>query len=133
VTSDSERLDASTSTAAATAAGALLGDPMIYRASPSPRSVPRAVADLQYRRTERIHVEWRALRPLTGRSARLLDRQGLPLPVTPTLSDRGDAGVTVVSADLNLAPLPEGDYVIELTGTGGTETERKLLAFRVVR
>jgi hypothetical protein len=39
----------------------------------------------------------------------------------------------VVSVDITLAPLREGDYVIELTGTSGTETERELLAFKVVR
>ena len=32
-----------------------------------------------------------------------------------------------------LAPLSEGSYVLELTASAGPETERRLLAFRVVR
>jgi hypothetical protein len=131
VTSGGDLLEASTS--AAPPAGPLLGEPMLYRANSSPRAVPRAVADLQYRRVERLHVEWRALKPLTARTARLLDRQGRSLPITPTLSDRDNGGATTVAADLALAPLQEGDYVIELTGVAAHETQRALLAFRIVR
>ena len=35
--------------------------------------------------------------------------------------------------DVTLAPLSEGTYVVELTATAGSDTERRLLAFRVVR
>jgi VWFA-related protein len=122
-----------TETTAATPAGPILGDPLLFRAAPSARSVLRAVADLQYRRTERIHVEWPVLNGLTERTATLLDRQGRPLPVTPTLSDRDDGQLKVVVLDLILAPLQEGDYVIELTGVTGQETQRALLAFRIIR
>jgi hypothetical protein len=47
--------------------------------------------------------------------------------------DRDDAGQAVVVLDLNLAPLGEGSYVLELMGTAGTEQERELLAFKIVR
>jgi hypothetical protein len=38
-----------------------------------------------------------------------------------------------VAVDLSLAPLAEGDYLIELTAGAGGETERRLVAFRMVR
>jgi hypothetical protein len=34
---------------------------------------------------------------------------------------------------MNLAPLSDGDYVVELVAGSGAETERKLLAIRVIR
>ena len=65
-------------------------------------------------------------------TARLLDRAGKPLgqalPFTP-LSD----GRTALAVDLPIGPLSEGDYVIELVATRGDISERRLLAFRVVR
>ena len=113
--------------------GRLLGDPLLYRATPSPRSVPKPVADFQYRRVERLHAEWPVLQALTAQEARLLDRQGEPLPVRPTVSDAAGEAGPVVAVDLLLSPLSEGEYVIELTATSGEVTERTLLAFRVVR
>jgi hypothetical protein len=114
-------------------AGQLLGDPVVFRATPSPRSVPKPVADFQFRRVERLQVEWPVRQPLTSREVRLLDRQGEPLPVLPTVSDGAGEAAGRVLVDLTLSPLSEGEYVLELTGTSGAETERKLLAFRVVR
>ena len=38
-----------------------------------------------------------------------------------------------VLADINLAPLRAGDFVIELTVGSGAATEKKLLAIRVVQ
>jgi len=113
--------------------GQLLGDPLLYRATPSPRSVPKPVADFQYRRVERLHAEWPVLQALTSQEARLLDRQGAPLSIPPTVSAGGDEAGPAVMVDLPLSPLSEGEYVIELTATSGDITERKLLAFRVVR
>jgi hypothetical protein len=113
--------------------GQLIGAPMAFRATPSPRSVPKPVADFQYRRVERLHVEWPVVRPLDSTLARLLDRQGEPLPLTPVVSDGTGEAAGTVMVDLPLSALSEGEYVIELTATGGTQTERKLMAFRVVR
>jgi VWFA-related protein len=131
VSNDGQALDSSVS--AARPSGRLFADPLLFRANPSPRAPLKPVADFQFRRTERIHVEWRALKTLTGRTAKLLDAKGQPLPVEPALTSRDDDGRAVVVLDLNLAPLSEGNYVIELTGTAGTEQERELLAFKIVR
>ena len=55
------------------ATGSLLGDPIAFRATPSPRSPLLPVADFEFRRGERLRVEWALLQPLDQRSARLLD------------------------------------------------------------
>jgi hypothetical protein len=131
LSADAGVLDAAASIAAP--AGPLFNDAMLFRASPSLRSIPKVTADPQFRRIERLHVEWRPLKALTARSARLLDRQGQALPMEPVLSERDEGGVRILVLDLNLAPLGEGSYVVELTGTSGSETERDLVAFKIVR
>jgi hypothetical protein len=49
-----------------------------------------------------------------------------------TLTERELDGRPTVAADLNLAPLTAGDYVIELTLGQGATRERALVAFRIV-
>jgi VWFA-related protein len=114
-----------------------LGEPIVYRAMPSPRSIPQPSADPVFRRTERIHVRWGGTGfPGTGlenRVARLLGPQNDPLPVPVTVTERTEAGRTVLAADLVLAPLAAGDYVIELSGTRGAEKLTSYVAFRVTR
>jgi hypothetical protein len=114
-------------------AGPLLTEPMLFRANPSPRAPLKPVADRQYRRSERIHVEWRMLKIASDLEARLLDAKGAPLPLAVSISERDDPDGKTVLAGLTLAPLIEGSYVIELTGSAGTETQRALVAFKVVR
>jgi VWFA-related protein len=111
----------------------LLGAPLLYRATPSPRSVLRPVADFQYRRTERAHVEWPMAKPLDQRTARVLDRRGQPLPLGATVTERDVDGKPQLAVDVNLAPLSEGDYLIEVTAGAGTITDQKIVAIRVVR
>jgi VWFA-related protein len=115
------------------AAGRLLGDPTPYRATPAPTSPIRAVADFLYRRTERVHIEWPLLGAVDKQEARLIGRNGLPLPLPVTLSERSDNGQTVITADLTLTPLAAGDYAIELSVTQGANSERRYVAFRVVQ
>ena len=111
----------------------LLGAPILFRGTASARIPLRPVADFQFRRNERLRVEWPVSAPLDDRVARVLDRKGaaLPLPAAATEVD-GPAG-RVVNVDLNLAPLAEGDYLIELAAGKAGQTERALMAFRVVR
>jgi VWFA-related protein len=113
--------------------GKLIGDPLLFRSSPAAAAPLRAVADYQYRRTERVHVEWRALATLERRGARLLGRNGQPLAVPVTVTERRSHGRSVVAATLNLAPLSDGDYVIEMTAASGGSTETKWIAIRVAR
>jgi VWFA-related protein len=101
------------------------------------REVP--TADLRFRRSERIRVEVPAPNA-SAVSARLLDRTGKPMTLAVAASVRDDAdGSRWETAELNLAPLGVGDYVIELAGRaggvggpGGAGGERKLVAFRIV-
>jgi len=113
--------------------GALMGDPVAFRGTASARIALRPVADFQFRRTERIHVEWPILKALDQRTARLLDRRGQPLPFEIALTDRDANGVQALAADLTLAALGEGDYLVEVSAGGGADKQRALLAFRVVR
>lgn len=114
-------------------AGAVLGEPLAFRGTPSARSTLRPVADFIFRRAERAHLELAIPGPLDQRQARLLDQKGQPLPLDVTVTERADAGGTTLAVDLNLAPLGPGDYVFEITGVIGGKTEQRFIAIRVVR
>lgn len=115
------------------AAPGLLGDPLLYRAAPAPASPLRPVAGPQFRRTERVSIEWPLLTPIDHREARLLGRDGSPVPIDVTVTERTSAGTPVLAADLNLAPLTAGDYVIDVTVRAGERVERRMVALRVMR
>jgi hypothetical protein len=85
-------------------------------------------ADVRFRRSERLRVEVPSAVDVT--SARLLDRNGKPMPTIPvSVSTRTDAdGTRWATGELLLAPLAPGDYVVEVVA-GETRT---LAAFRVV-
>ena len=80
-----------------------------------------------------MHVEWALTKPLDDRTGRLLNRRGEPLAVPVTLTERADGDRLVLAADLPLAPLADGDDVIEVTATSAGAKLQRLLAFRVVR
>jgi VWFA-related protein len=111
-------------------AGSLLGPPIAYRAAPGPRSPIRPIADFQLRRTERAHIEWPILNPLDQREARLLSANAQPLAIAVSLAEPAPDRLT---ADINLAPLGPGDYVLELIAGAGGKTEKRLLAIRVAQ
>ena len=113
-------------------AAPVLGVPALFRATPSPRSPFVPVTAPAYTRNERIHIEWPVAQALTERTARLLGRNGAPLAVAVTLTERDGPTGPLIVADAALGALAPGDYVVELrvTGAGGTRTA--LVAFRVV-
>jgi VWFA-related protein len=119
--------------AAAAGGQSLLGAPILFRGTASPRIPLRPVADLQFRRNERVRVEWPVSTPLDERIARVLDRRGASLPLAATVTEVDGTAGRVVNVDLNLAPLAEGDYLIEVTAGKGGQSERGLMAFRVIR
>ena len=85
-------------------------------------------ADLRFRRSDRLRVE--VPTPAADAvAARLLDRAGkaLPIPVTGAIRDDAD-GSRWQSAEVALAPLAPGDYLVELA----TGASRTLVAFRVI-
>ena len=96
------------------------------------RDVP--TADLRFRRSEQLRVEIPA--PDGTTTARLLDRKGKPLSVPVTAAVREDAdGSRWQTAQLTLAPLAAGDYLIELAAASGGASPQKriLVAFRVIQ
>jgi len=112
--------------------GAVLGAGLVYRATPSSRSPLVPVASFQFRRTERVHIEWPVGGPLERREARLLGRNGEPVAITITLTEIERDGRQVLALDGLLAPLAPGDYVIEVTATAGGTSETRLVGIRVV-
>ena len=111
----------------------LLGAALLSRGTPSARSALLPVAGAEYRRTERVHVDWPVLKPLDRREARLLGRDGQPLAISVSVTERDVEGRPTLSADAVLGPLAPGDYLIELMVGGGAEEEKQLVAIRVVR
>jgi hypothetical protein len=82
---------------------------------------------MRFRRSERLRVEVPSATSATG--ARLLDRTGKPIPVPVAYATRNDAdGSRWATAELALAPLATGEYVIEVMA----DPTRTLVAFRVV-
>jgi hypothetical protein len=63
----------------------------------------------------------------------VLGRNGAPLAIPVTVTERDLNGQPTLSMDLALAPLTEADYLIELTVGQGDRAERTLIAFRVIR
>jgi hypothetical protein len=94
------------------------------------RDVP--TADLRFRRNEQLRVEIPA--PEGTATARLLDRKGKPLSIPVNAAVREDTdGARWQTAQLSLAPLAAGDYVIELSAGADTASQKRVLvAFRVI-
>ena len=109
----------------------LLGEPMIYRLA-TPTN-PRPAASVEFRRTERIQIRWPVTAATDSREARILGRDGVPLELTVNMRDLEEAGARFIVADLNLAPLTAGEYIIEARATGGGRSDSAHLAIRVGR
>ena len=101
------------------------------------RGLARALqpaADGRYRRTERATLEAPLAPGAIPTGVRVLDKLGRPLNVPVASRERADAsGVRWMVAEVTLAPLTDGDYVIELEAMKDEKRERRLFAIRVVR
>jgi VWFA-related protein len=115
------------------AASGVLGVPSVFRAAASPRAPLKPMADLQLRRTERIHVEWPISGPTDTRSVRLLTKLAQPITADIGLTERTVDGKPQLAVDLGLAAFGEGEYILEVQATIGGTTDRQWLGFRVVR
>jgi VWFA-related protein len=119
---------------------------IFVRRGPATANREVATSDLRFRRSEQLRIEVPAAssKPV---AARLLDRtgKGLAVPVASAVRDDAD-GSRWRTAQLSLAPLAPGDYVIELAeadpaagsgqageaGRPAAEKRRSLFAFRVI-
>jgi VWFA-related protein len=101
---------------------------ILLRRSVTTGNQPIATADLRFRRTERVIVEVPTTSTDAG-TAQLLNRSGQTMPIPVTAAIREDAeGSRWRTAQLALAPLGVGDYVIELSAGN----EKTLTAFRIL-
>ena len=107
--------------------GNLIGDATGYRASALASAAWRPIAVFQFRRTERLRLEFPILKPLDAQTARLLDRKGQPLQVPVTINTSG----SMLLAEVNLAPLSIGDYLVEVTAKAGASSEQRMTGIHV--
>ncbi len=114
---------------------ARVGAARLQRWGPSTGRRYVAAADPRFRRTDRLRVEVPVAPGAPTVSAELLDRTGAALPAIPVKAGLGtpDAdGVVWATADLTLAPLSAGDYVVRVTVTHEADTAQALTGFRIL-
>ena len=128
---DDNLADSDTVAIESSGGGTLLGKPIAYRAASAAASAYRPLAAFQFRRTERVRVEWPMLQTVDAHQARLLDRTGKPIAIPLATAVRDNGGTQMVATDLNLAPLSNGDYLIEISAKAGEKTETQVVAIRV--
>jgi VWFA-related protein len=124
-----------TTFAAVPAPEALLGSAAVAsRRGPGTGRLFQPTADPRFRRTERLVVETPLLAAEATVSARLLNRLGQPMAVPVTLGERIDESLQlrVSLAELALAPLAPGEYVVEVTATKGPGTATVSYGFRII-
>ncbi len=115
--------------------GGLLGSALLMsRRGPATARAFVATADARFRRTERLRAEVALIDRAAVVSGRLLNRQGQPMRVPVTTSERPgrDGQLPAVVAEVTLAPLAAGEYVLEVTAVKGDRTERRDYAIRLV-
>jgi hypothetical protein len=114
-----------------------LGAARLQRWGPSTGRRYAPAADPRFRRTDRIRVDVPVAPGATDVSAELLDRMGAALAAIPVkaalMPPDAETGTAWATADLTLAPLSAGDYVIRLVVTHPTGAARSLTGFRVVQ
>jgi VWFA-related protein len=111
------------------------GEPLVFHRGPLTGNVVQPAAGRVFPRSERIRMELEAAEGSPGWSGVLLDRNGNKTPVPVATSERTDAasGQRWLVADITLAPLGPGDYVVELTVTEGAQQKRTLVGIRVTQ
>ncbi|HEX2343994.1 MAG TPA: hypothetical protein VHI98_26220, partial [Vicinamibacterales bacterium] len=87
----------------------------------------------RFNRTERVRLEAPLASGARAGTGRMLDRSGKPFEIPVTISERENDGVRWLVADVNLAPLSNGDYGIELTAAREGKRATMFTAIRVVR
>lgn len=97
-------------------ADALIGSGVASRRGPATGLQYSVTADARYQRTERIRFEIQELADDATTTTRLLNRTGQVLPLAIALSERVDDKLQTrfIVADLTLAPLAQGEYVLEV-------------------
>jgi hypothetical protein len=110
----------------------VLGQPAYAHRAGGAAAEDVPTADRRFRRTERVVVQVTTSLAPESVSAELLDRSGKPLPLPVTAATSEKDFVRWVRAEVALAPLAAGDYVIRITTRRGSEQVHTLAAFRIV-
>jgi VWFA-related protein len=108
-------------------------EPVVFHRGPSTGNKVEPAAAHIFPRSERLHFELEAPGAGITWSGVLLDRTGKPTAVPVTTGERTDAatGQRWLTADVTLAPLGPGDYVVSLTTTEPNQNAQRLVAIRV--
>jgi len=111
------------------------GEPVVLHRGPSTGNQVQPATARVFPRSERIRLEMEADAGAAVWTGALLDRNGTKTVVPVTTGERtdGSTGQRWLTADITLAPLGPGDYVVELTTVKGTEQRKSLVAIRVTQ
>ena len=111
------------------------GEPVVFHRGPSTGNQMQPAPGRVFPRSDRIRLELEAAAGTPVWTGVLLDRNGARTAVPVTTAERTDAasGQRWLTADVTLAPLGAGDYVIELSVTQGTEVKKTLTAIRITQ
>jgi VWFA-related protein len=111
------------------------GEPALFHRGPTTGNQIQPAPGRVFPRSERLRVEIEAVAAAPMWSGALLDRNGTKTAVPVVTGERTDAATAQrwLTADITLAPLGPGDYVIELTTAVGSEQNKRLVAIRVVQ
>jgi VWFA-related protein len=111
------------------------GEPAMFHRGPSTGNQMQPATARIFPRSDRVHLELEAAADSPPWIGALLDRTGTKTAVPVTVGERTDngSGQRWLTADVTLAPLGAGDYVIELKSTAGAEQRRTLVAIRVTQ
>lgn len=113
--------------------GTTIGQTLLYKRGPTTGAAFLPAADLRFRRAERIRVDLAVPAGAARPAGRLLDRTGgaMPVPVS-ALARKDPDGTEWITGELALAPLAQGDYVVELAYEAHGARHQVLTALRVV-
>lgn len=106
-----------------------LAMPMMFRRGPSTGNRYEPAGQPQFSRTERVRFDVPRGTGLALSGVRVLDRNGNPLDIPIAQGEREGW----LSAEVALAALAPGDYLVELTGRISGAEQKVLSAFRVGR
>lgn len=111
------------------------GAPMVFHRGPSTGNQVQPAEGRIFPRSERLRLEIEAAPGAPVWTGALLDRNGTKTAVPIVTGERTDAaaGQRWLTADITLAPLGPGDYVVELSTVRGTEQQKTLVAIRVTQ
>ena len=103
--------------------------PLMFRRGPATGNRYEPAGQPQFSRTERARFDVPAAGGVSVLEVRVLDRNGNAIDVPVTRADREGWS----AAEVTLAALAPGDYLLELTGKTAEGEQRVLAAFRVTR